>query len=54
MLAEPGATQQQWADAIGRAKSKVNARLQRLKGEKLVDVALGRWTVTTKGRKSVE
>ena len=54
MIAEPGATQQQWADAIGRAKSKVNARLQRLKGEKLVDVALGRWTVATKGRKSVE
>ncbi len=54
MIAEPGATQQQWADAIGRAKSKVNARLQRLKAERLVDVALGRWTVTTKGRKSVE
>jgi hypothetical protein len=54
MIADPGATQQQWAQTIGRAKSKVNARLQRLKGEKLVDVALGRWTVTAKGRKSVE
>lgn len=54
MIAEPNGTQQQWADAIGRAKSKVNSRLQRLKGEKLVDVMLGRWTVTPKGRKCVE
>jgi AAA domain len=53
MIAEPGAPQQQWAQAIGRAKSKANARLQRLKAEKLVDAALGRWSVTAKGRKSV-
>jgi hypothetical protein len=54
MIAEPGATQQQWAQVIGRAKSLVNKKLQRLRGEKLVDETLGKWTVTPKGKKAVE
>ena len=54
MMAEPNASQKQWADAIGRAKSSINARLQRLKREKLADVALGKWNVTAKGRAAVQ
>jgi hypothetical protein len=54
MIADPAGTQQQWAQAIGRAKSSINARLQRLKGEKLVDAALGKWNVTAKGRAAVQ
>ena len=52
MIAEPSATQQAWADVIGRAKSKVNKRLQKLLAEKLVEEMLGKWVVTTKGRKA--
>lgn len=33
MIAEPAATQQQWAQTIGRAKSSLNGRLQRLVAE---------------------
>jgi hypothetical protein len=54
MIAAPGATQQQWADAIGRVKSIVNKKLQRLQRDKLVDETLGKWTVTPKGKKAVE
>jgi hypothetical protein len=52
MIAEPNATQQAWADAIGRAKSRVNRRLQKLRVERLVEETLGKWVVTTKGRKA--
>lgn len=54
MLAEPNATQQQWADAIGRAKSLVNKKLQRLSRDKLVESTLGKWSVTAKGQKALE
>jgi hypothetical protein len=51
MIENPTGTQQDWGRAIGRAKSNVCVRLQRLKGEKLVEVAVGKWSVTAKGRK---
>jgi hypothetical protein len=54
MLGEPNGSQKQWAEVIGRAKSSINVRLQRLKREKLVDVALGKWNVTAKGRAAVQ
>jgi hypothetical protein len=54
MTDDPDGTQQQWAASIGRSKSSLNARLQRLKKEKLVDATLGKWAVTTKGRKALE
>ena len=52
MIEEPGSTQQAWANAIGRAQSRVNSRLYKLKAEKLVEVTLGKWIVTKKGRKA--
>jgi hypothetical protein len=54
MSADPAGTQQAWAAAIGRAKSSVNIKLQRLAKEKLVEVTLGRYFITDKGRKALE
>ena len=54
MIAEPGATQQQWALTIGRAKSSLNGRLQRLAKEKMVEKQLGKWSVTAKGQNAVK
>ena len=53
MLANPKASQREWGDAIGRAKSNVNSKLQRLKADKLVEVVVGQWNVTPKGEKWV-
>lgn len=54
MLAQPDDTQEEWARAVGRSKSTVNHRLQRLKNEKLVEVVLGKWRVTERGKKAVK
>ncbi len=54
MIADPNGTQQAWAGAIGRAKGRVNAKLQKLKKDGLAVVTLGRWSVTSKGRKALE
>jgi hypothetical protein len=54
MIAEPSATQQQWSDTVGRSKSIINRKLQRLQRDKLVEQSLGKWSVTAKGRKAVE
>jgi hypothetical protein len=51
MIAEPDATQMEWGQAIRRAKSSVNAKLQKLKKLKFVDEGLGKWRVTPKGMK---
>src|SRR5262249_4518239 len=51
MIADPEGTQDDWGRAISRAKSRVNERLQKLKTHKLVEHALGKWRVTSKGRK---
>jgi hypothetical protein len=39
---------------IAADKSNVNRRLQKLKGEKLVDVTLGLWAITPKGEKALK
>jgi hypothetical protein len=50
MIAEPDATQAEWAKAIGRDKSRINRKLQKLKEFKLVEERLGgKWRVTPKG-----
>ncbi len=54
MIQNPTGTQQDWATAIGKAKSNVNGKLHRLKREKLVENALGKWVVTPKGRRAAE
>jgi hypothetical protein len=53
MAASPDATQLEWAFAIGiRAKSAVNARIQKLKGKKLIEGTLaGQRRLTPKGQK---
>jgi hypothetical protein len=54
MRAVPGGTQLDWANAIGRAKSLVNKRLQKLASEKIVEVSLCRWSITKKGIAALE
>ena len=46
-------TQKEWANAIGRAKSNCNGRLQKLAKEGLAQVALGKWSITLKGEKAL-
>jgi hypothetical protein len=45
----PGGTQEDWGNAIGKAKSVVNRRLGKLQNEKLVENKLGRWQITKTG-----
>jgi hypothetical protein len=54
VFANPSGSQQVWAEAIWRAKSSVNGKLQKLKTEGLVNAVLGKWTVTPKGIKALE
>lgn len=54
MIENPAGTQQEWGQAIGRAKSNVYGRLQRLRRDKLVEVNVGKWSITPKGRKAAE
>ncbi len=54
MIAEPEATQETWADTVGRAKSIINRKLQRLQRDKLVERTLRKWSITAKGKKAVE
>ncbi len=54
MLDEPAVTQAAWGIAIGKSKQVVNKKLQKLKSEKLVDVVLGKWSLTEKGKKAAE
>jgi hypothetical protein len=49
MLDNPDDTQAAWGEAIGRDKSRVNRKLQKLKELKLVEQRLGRWRLTPKG-----
>jgi hypothetical protein len=51
MIADPDGTQAEWGEAIGRAKGRVNAKLQNLKQLKLVEEGLGKWRITPKGMK---
>jgi AAA domain len=55
MKDNPSGSQADWATAIGlRNKSGVNRKLQQLKGEKLVETALGRWILTAKAEKALK
>jgi hypothetical protein len=51
MIDNPNGTQAEWGNAIGRAKGRVNAKLQKLKKLKLVEEGLGKWQLTPKGTK---
>ncbi|WP_413989364.1 AAA family ATPase [Labrys okinawensis] len=53
MLEEPTGTQTTWGAAIGRTKSNVNRKLQAMAKEKLVEVTLGKWSITPKGKTAV-
>jgi archaellum biogenesis ATPase FlaH len=53
MIADPDGTQADWAAATGVAKSNVNRRLTRLKGEGLVQGAGRTWTVTATDKRTV-
>jgi archaellum biogenesis ATPase FlaH len=54
ILAEPTATQAAWGIAISKSKQVVNKKLQKLKSDRLVDVVLGKWSLTDRGRKAAE
>lgn len=54
MLADPKGSQSQWGTAVGRTKSVINVKLQRLKADKLVEVVMGHWSVTAKGAREAE
>ena len=54
IIEDPSGTQQDWARAIGRAKSSVNGRLQKLGAESLVEPIFGKWIVTTKGQRALK
>jgi hypothetical protein len=56
MAAEPKGTQDGWAAAVGCSKSTVNANLQNLKHQRLIEKALGRgkWRITPKGIKEIK
>ncbi len=51
MVSNPGASQQDYADAIRCSKSSINRKLQRLAREKLVEQFLDKWAITAKGKK---
>jgi len=53
MIADPNATQADWARATGVAKSNVNRRLARLQRSGLVHGSRGKWAVTEKGKGTV-
>jgi DNA-binding IclR family transcriptional regulator len=54
MIADPNATQADWARATGVAKSNVNRRLTRLQRGGLVRSSRGKWLVTKVGRVTVQ
>jgi hypothetical protein len=54
LMEEPGASQSALAAATGcKSKGTIQRRLQKLKRDKLVKEALGKWTVTPAGREAV-
>jgi uncharacterized membrane protein len=53
MIANPGATQSDYAVAIGCSKSSINRRLQSLSRQRFVEQFLDKWKVTERGRKCV-
>lgn len=54
MESNPSGSQLEWAMAIGRSKSNVNTRIQKLKSRKFVEEGLaGKWRITPKGEKEI-
>jgi hypothetical protein len=53
MIAEPTATQREWATAVGVSKSTAHRHLFLLRNKKLAEETLGKWTATSKGRKAM-
>jgi uncharacterized membrane protein len=53
MIANPGATQSDYAVALGCSKSSINRRLQSLSRQRFVEQFLDKWKVTERGRKCV-
>jgi hypothetical protein len=51
MIANPDATHAEWGQAIGRDRSRVSRKLQKLKNLKLAEEGLGKWRATPKGMK---
>jgi len=51
---DPHGTQASWGVAVSRTKSIVNRKLQSLLKEKLVEVTLGKWALTAKGRETIK
>lgn len=54
MLDNPQATVDELGKLIGRAKSSVSSRLNRLSRQKLVEKSLKRWCLTSKGAKALK
>ena len=54
MIANPDATHAEWGQAIGRDRSRVSRKLQKLKNLKLAEEGLGKWRITPKGMKETE
>jgi hypothetical protein len=54
MDANPNGSQSDWGNAIERAKSIVNRQLKRLERDKMVQVELGKWSITKKGKNALE
>ena len=52
--ANPNGSQSDWGNAIERAKSIVNRQLKRLERDKMVQVELGKWSITKKGKNALE
>jgi len=52
MIATPGATIRDYADATGIPRSSVGRKLKNLAKDKLVEQILDKWSVTPKGRKA--
>jgi len=52
MIDTPGGTVRDYAEAAELSKSAVSRRLSRLSKAKLVEMTLGQWTVTAKGKKA--
>mgnify|MGYP000872394444 CR=1 FL=1 len=54
MISNPGASQADYATALGCSKSSINRRLQSFARERLAEQFLDKWKITERGRKCVE
>lgn len=54
LLRDPAGTIRSWGEATRLPKSQVGRRLQKLKSERLVECAAGKWSITQKGMKCAQ